>query len=270
MRKDLLEQNSRLIDRLDADIRNNAVFHAHVIVSQDPKDREDLAKDFIKAILTHSSIRDAGADRVLAAKIDEERHEDVQFLRREKSNIPVKTLRDAIKRIEISPIDERNIILIIDGDKVKEDGQNTLLKTLEEPPGDSVIIILVENLENLLPTVKSRCIIHQVEEAQTEEPEEIRKMTDEVLGLADEGAGYYRLYEATKSINDKRDKIAALIDLMEGSMRDRLLVRDEKNVPYGLEKVSDNIHALEDARRKMDRGYSARYILKDLLLKIGG
>ena len=46
--------------------------------------------------------------------------------------------------------------------------QNRLLKTLEEPPGEAVIILLSENMENLVQTVQSRCVKYRINYFGTE------------------------------------------------------------------------------------------------------
>lgn len=49
-------------------------------------------------------------------------------------------------------------VFIIDGaDRLEADGQNVLLKTLEEPPPGTVIILVTKSLDRLLPTIRSRC-----------------------------------------------------------------------------------------------------------------
>lgn len=49
-------------------------------------------------------------------------------------------------------------VFIIDGaDRLETDGQNVLLKTLEEPPPGTVIILVTKSLDRLLPTIRSRC-----------------------------------------------------------------------------------------------------------------
>lgn len=49
------------------------------------------------------------------------------------------------------------VFIVDEADLVDTTGQNTLLKTLEEPPSGSVIILVTSNEERLLPTIRSRC-----------------------------------------------------------------------------------------------------------------
>ncbi len=52
---------------------------------------------------------------------------------------------------------DRRLAVIDDANSMNDEGANGMLKTLEEPPPHSVLILIVENLEALLPTVRSRC-----------------------------------------------------------------------------------------------------------------
>lgn len=49
------------------------------------------------------------------------------------------------------------VAVILDSESLNKDAQNVLLKTLEEPPANTIIILLAEKTGNFLPTVLSRC-----------------------------------------------------------------------------------------------------------------
>lgn len=51
----------------------------------------------------------------------------------------------------------RKVAIIDDADLMTDEGANAFLKTLEEPPGRTVLLLIVSNLDALLPTIKSRC-----------------------------------------------------------------------------------------------------------------
>lgn len=51
----------------------------------------------------------------------------------------------------------RRIFVIRDAERMNEDAQNCLLKTLEEPPPNAVLILLTSSPARLLPTIRSRC-----------------------------------------------------------------------------------------------------------------
>lgn len=54
---------------------------------------------------------------------------------------------------------ERRVAVINDAQKMNAESANALLKTLEEPPADSLILLVCDNADTLLPTIRSRCQI---------------------------------------------------------------------------------------------------------------
>ncbi len=72
--------------------------------------------------------------------------------------IPIRALRELLSILSTKPFEGRGKVLIIrDADLIDAAGQDTLLKTLEEPPPGRVIILISERPESLRPTVLSRC-----------------------------------------------------------------------------------------------------------------
>lgn len=76
----------------------------------------------------------------------------------EKNVIKIGQVRDEIlKKIALRPDSGRMFILIHEADKMNENAQNALLKTLEEAPQYAVFILLTDKSGALLPTIRSRC-----------------------------------------------------------------------------------------------------------------
>ena len=76
----------------------------------------------------------------------------------EKKTVPVDLIRQARADIYIRPNEgKRKIYLFPRAQDMGVPGQNALLKILEEPPSYGVFLLLTDNPEKLLPTVRSRC-----------------------------------------------------------------------------------------------------------------
>jgi len=88
-------------------------------------------------------------------------HPDVIYIRKDTKVTKVETIRENIVReMEIKPYQsDYKIIIVKSADSMSIQGQNAMLKTIEEPPGYGIIILVCENLASLLPTIKSRCIV---------------------------------------------------------------------------------------------------------------
>ena len=75
------------------------------------------------------------------------------------SSIKIAQIRELQSDIIIKPHSKYKIYVINHAEKMTVESQNALLKTLEEPPEYAIIILVTNNKESLLPTIKSRCEI---------------------------------------------------------------------------------------------------------------
>lgn len=78
----------------------------------------------------------------------------------EDEKIGIAQIKQLIKHLSTKPFGKTaKSVIILNGNNISPDAQNALLKTLEEPPGESIIIIGVDSETKLLPTVLSRCLV---------------------------------------------------------------------------------------------------------------
>ncbi len=85
-------------------------------------------------------------------------HADVAVIRTEKLTIGVKEVRDLVRRASLTPMGRRWQILIVeDADRLTEQACNALLKAIEEPNARTVWMLCTPTVEDVLPTIRSRC-----------------------------------------------------------------------------------------------------------------
>lgn len=78
--------------------------------------------------------------------------------KKEKKNISIEETRNAIEGLSIGSHRGGNrVILIYPLEMLRSDSANTLLKSLEEPPPNTIFILLADRLDRVLPTIRSRC-----------------------------------------------------------------------------------------------------------------
>lgn len=78
----------------------------------------------------------------------------------EDDKIGIAQIKQLIKHLSTKPFGQTaKSAVILNGNNISPDAQNSLLKTLEEPPGESIILIGVDSETKLLPTILSRCQI---------------------------------------------------------------------------------------------------------------
>ena len=93
------------------------------------------------------------------------RHPDVHHIAPEGPLIPVDVIRElVIPEASRSPFEGvRKVFVLEESDRMNDPAQNALLKTLEEPQPDTVFILISDQEEDLLETVRSRCRILRME-----------------------------------------------------------------------------------------------------------
>ncbi len=74
-------------------------------------------------------------------------------------NLTVQAVRNARSDVYIKPYSSKKVYIFREADKMNVQGQNALLKVLEEPPEYCVFILIAENAHALLPTIRSRAVI---------------------------------------------------------------------------------------------------------------
>ncbi|MBQ0848192.1 DNA polymerase III subunit delta' [Streptomyces sp. BH-SS-21] len=85
-------------------------------------------------------------------------HADVQIIRTDLLSIGVKETRDLVRRAQLSPAVGRwQVIVMEDADRLTEGAGNVLLKAVEEPAPRTVWLLCAPSLEDVLPTIRSRC-----------------------------------------------------------------------------------------------------------------
>jgi DNA polymerase III subunit delta' len=91
-------------------------------------------------------------------------------------------VRDLVAELALMPVEGGHRVAVIgDAQRMTEDAQSALLKTLEEPPADTTLILVADDEERLLPTVRSRCARVRL---GTVGPRDIERLLED-LGVAD-------------------------------------------------------------------------------------
>ncbi len=87
-------------------------------------------------------------------------HPDMTIIRPSGSSIKIKQIWEVISLVSKKSVEGGyKVIIFEDAEKMTDEAQNAFLKTLEEPNKDTIFILIVENLNLLLPTMQSRCQI---------------------------------------------------------------------------------------------------------------
>ncbi|NQU74582.1 MAG: DNA polymerase III subunit [Candidatus Omnitrophica bacterium] len=133
---------------------------AYLLFGPDATGKTLLATTLSKAMNCLEKDNDSCDKCIPCTKIDRRNHPDLVIIENKegKDLIGIAAIRDLQKKISLKPYEGRMKVFIIqDSHTMTEEAQNCLLKTLEEPPQNSVIILITSKIEGLLLTVRSRC-----------------------------------------------------------------------------------------------------------------
>ena len=213
--------NEKIKEILNASIEQNKISHSYLFIGIDGIGKKIIAKIFSKRILClDNGICNNKCKSCI--EFETENHPDFKIIKPDGNTIKIEQIRILQKEIQEKPIiSSRKIYIIDDADKMTKEAQNALLKTLEEPP-EFAIIILIGNNENLfLETIKSRCIILHFEKISNdkirnfiESQYDLKNVNDDILQmfqgsigkaiyLKDKISDYEQIGNVIKSMNQK-------------------------------------------------------------------
>lgn len=161
--KDILGHD-RIIEVFRRSLRSGKLAHSYIFEGVQGCGRRKTALAFIQALFCDLRGDDACGICPSCRKVASGNHADIHILGPlpDKRDISVDQIREFQRELNLRPYEApRKACLIEPADRMNANSANSLLKTLEEPPGDAIIILITENADILLQTIRSRCqLVH--------------------------------------------------------------------------------------------------------------
>ena len=256
-------------------VKSGIVSHAYIIEGDNNIDKLGFARAFCQA-LTCTVAPGEGCGRcVNCRKIADGNHEDLYIVEPDDttaSKSGTNSIKDAaveelqVRLKEKPTAGSHNMAIISGGDTMTARAQTRFLKTLEEPPEGTVIMILSENSEELLPTINSRCVnirLYDVSGSDRGEGnEEAVRIFSMIMNKAYFADIKAELDEAVKS----RQDAYMLLDGME-SLVGRM-VRGEATPKMSPGQAEASTALIEEARRDIKLGAGYNYRIRNLVLRL--
>ena len=155
---DALLGNDRLKQNLTRSLSKGHVSHFYLISGPEGSGKHTLAKLLAAAILCQGEDKPCGRCTPCRKVMDGSHPDFITVDDPEKKTVTVDLIRQARADVYIQPNEsEYKIYLFPRAQDMGLPGQNALLKILEEPPKYGVFLLLTDNPDKLLPTVRSRC-----------------------------------------------------------------------------------------------------------------
>ena len=151
--------NQRLKENLQASVGRGRVSHGYLITGPQGSGKHTLARLLAAAIMCKKEEKPCFVCPD-CRKIMADTHPDfITVDDEEKATVSVNLIREARADIYVRPNEgDKKIYMIPRAQDMRVEAQNALLKVLEEPPAYGVFLLLADNPEKLLPTIRSRCV----------------------------------------------------------------------------------------------------------------
>lgn len=257
-------KNKQIEEILKSAVEHQKVVNGYIFSGTGKSQNYKYAKEFAKMILCLDETEGYCKNCKSCLMFDDENHPDYYEINKEKTeSIKIDEIREIQTKIIEKPITSKKKIYVINNaENMTKEAQNCLLKTLEEPP-EFVSIILVSNNENtILTTIKSRCTKIVFTEENAEELTEEEK----------------NRYEELEKIFGNIEKYQS-IDLLN---KIDILYKDKENIEENLEfinmilikKAKQNanylrcIEYVEETKNKLKANSNFDMSIDNLILKI--
>ena len=244
-------------DKIRRSIESGQISHAYIFEGSSLSDKETVARSFLKAISGVTKLEIC--PDFYEVKAEAEKGRSVR-------SIKDQDLEELQANLKMKPQGSRNLALILDADTMTVRAQNRLLKTLEEPTPGTVIVLLSENTENLLETIRSRCVIYRFYD--NDRADEDKTSLDE---LAEEIISSRSFHEAKKAMSGDlktREDAYMFIDVLQMKYRDIMTGKDKAHGSITKEEAIRNIEEIENTRRDLNGNAIVGYALRHLVLKL--
>lgn len=279
------EDNKKILEN---SIKTGNISHSYMFIGKSGIGKFMFAKEFAKAILCLG--KDKPCNKCEACiSFNGKNNPDITIIDEEEKSIKTETIKEMVKGVYEKPIkSSKKVYIINDSQKMTKEAQNSLLKTLEEPPEYVVIILITENENLLLNTIKSRCTKIKFNSLSNEHIRQILKendLSEAILELA-EGSisrvltckGREELFNNVKEAFSNLEK-TNIIDLLN---KKDIIFKDKETIQEILNYINiilfnktkenikyiDCISIVEETKDRLKKNSNYDMTIDNLLLKI--
>lgn len=146
----------RNVSLLKRALATGKLSHAYLFYGIDGSGMMDTALALVEAIFCNG--RDGCGECPSCRKVAGLRHPDLHHVQPDGAFIKIDQIRELQKELSYRPFEApKKACIIEEADKMNSSAANAFLKTLEEPSGDAILILMTTHVDAVLPTILSRC-----------------------------------------------------------------------------------------------------------------
>ncbi|HLA94543.1 MAG TPA: DNA polymerase III subunit delta' [Pyrinomonadaceae bacterium] len=265
--------NDKAKDLLRRTVAGGRVPHALLFAGPDGVGKKEFALELARALICQSTVNGeacgncAACNRIGVFDLaksekgeDYDRvflsdHPDVGLVIAYKRNLRVGAIRELEREANFRPFEANlRIFIIDDADKMNDAASNALLKTLEEPPSTTKLILISSRPDSMLQTIRSRCQTIRFAPVAAEEIEKFltdsKKMSANDAALAagvSEGSVGRALNMDLTQFRSTRDSMLGILQsaLVSGDISSMLQTAEQMNDAKNKDRFEDTIEILQ-------------------------
>lgn len=237
--------HEKIREKLKNLVETGKIGHAYLFCGKSGIGKKLVAIEFIKNIMCEHNNAGVACNKCISCNTFLN-NSDFKVIEPEKNSIKVDQIREMAKEIYLKPtMSSRKCFIIDEADMMNDSAQNALLKILEEPPLYATIVLITENKEKLLGTIKSRVINIEFSNLSEKEIKVIlgEKYSDELIQYASGSVG--RALELSNS-----NYINLAIEIVKTFATKNFLIinkeiekiKSDKNLKTNIDKILETIN----------------------------
>jgi len=266
----MVNSHKKQWDFLKRKFDSEQLSHAYLFSGKKQIGKKDFAKEFIKFINCLSEKERPCQKCQNCQMIEKGFFADFMLVEPEDGKeIPILKIREVQNFLSYKSYysSAYKSVIVDNAEKMNWEAQSCFLKTLEEPKGKTILILISSKADILLPTIFSRCqtikfsgkpVLSQLK------IDEEKKLLHELLRIA--GCGFSEKFKYVKSLDLDQQKLRGILEVFQKYLRYLLFLKIEAEQPaeqkyfsetptvlekYPLSKIKEIINLSEDINNKM-------------------
>lgn len=278
----MLENDNRAVEYFKNLLLKGRIPHALLLTGGNIEKMESAARYFAKVLnCENPPVKNAEGIELECCntcgncrRIENGTHPDIHWIRPESKmrQITADSIRELIRIIQMKPLESKwKVAIIVAADRMHQNAANAFLKTLEEPPHRSLIVLLSNEPHRLLETILSRCQKINLGETEIPEIEEFKPFLQQIARLiAESGIGILVRYKLLDLIIEKLNEIRANIEKEFSNQSPEKKYEDFEIESQLLDKLEKEINASIESQyrhRRLELFKAIQWLFRDIWLQ---
>lgn len=285
-------ENKKILKNI---IENNNILHSYIFSGISGIGKFLFAKEFAKAILCQGNTEKPCNTCKACESFENSNNPDIIIIDEQENSIKTEQIKEITNNVLEKPIQgNKKIYIINNSENMTKEAQNSLLKTLEEPPEYVIIILITSNENLLLNTIKSRCLKipfkklsdNEIQQYFARNLENINismlkafgGSIEKAINIKDKSDIYEKvnkIFENIENMNElqilnikeaifaDKDEVFSILDYINTIFYDKILIDVEKTHKY-----NECINIIETAKTRLKRNCNYDMTIDNCLLAI--